>query len=398
MNLINITPPKYRLLLLMLIGFCAAWAIFKPTLKIALSKNIVDNPNARKLQKTPVPILGGVVVFFGIAVGLMFFKTMFYQTALLPVLAAMVAMLYIGTIDDISDIRPTMRLAVEIATATLLIYGSRSCIMEFYGLWGITELPLIIAIPLTILTIVGLINAINMIDGVDGLLSGFGIFICGCFGLLCFLAHDYSNAALAAVSIGALMTFFLHNVFGMKSKMFLGDGGSMLLGVMISWMVITILGGHFQLDQYQPDMDFNLIALTLAVVGIPVADTLRVMFTRILHGESPFHADNNHLHHLLVRNGLSHLSTTLCIIGAGVLLVAVALGSWALGASADWQLYSVMAVMALLDGGGAHMLRLAISRKSTLDDAVTTIEQKPHHERAGFWLKIQTLVDGKSDN
>lgn len=371
----------------MLIGFCAAWAIFKPTLKIALSKNIVDNPNARKLQKTPVPILGGVVVFFGIAVGLMFFKTMFYQTALLPVLAAMVAMLYIGTIDDISDIRPSMRLAVEIATATLLIYGSRSCIMEFYGLWGITELPLIIAIPLTILTIVGLINAINMIDGVDGLLSGFGIFICGCFGLLCFLAHDYSNAALAAVSIGALMTFFLHNVFGMKSKMFLGDGGSMLLGVMISWMVITILGGHFQLDQYQPGLDFNLIALTLAVVGIPVADTLRVMFTRILHGESPFHADNNHLHHLLVRNGLSHLSTTLCIIGAGMLLVAVALGSWALGASADWQLYSVMAVMALLDGGGAHLLRRRV--KATNSEAL-----KSPSERKDFWLKIQNIVDG----
>ena len=90
----------------------------------------------------------------------------------------------------------------------------------------------------------------------------------GFYGLLCFLAHDYSNAALATVTIGALVTFFLHNVFGVKSKMFLGDGGSMLLGILISWLVISILGGHFHIREYLDGrVDFNLIAFTLAVAA-----------------------------------------------------------------------------------------------------------------------------------
>ena len=376
--------PKWRLLILFAVALTVTWAIYGPTLKIALQKGIVDNPDARKLQKRPVPTLGGVVVFFGIAVGLMFFKTMFYQTALLPVLAAMVIMLYVGTMDDILGLPPGRRLLIEVAVALLLIYGSRSTILNFQGLWGIRRLALGWSIPLTVLTIVGLINAINMIDGVDGLLSGFGILICGFYGLLCFLAHDYSNAALATVTIGALVTFFLHNVFGVKSKMFLGDGGSMLLGILISWLVISILGGHFHIREYLDGrVDFNLIAFALAVVAIPVADTLRVMTVRIFEGRSPLKPDNNHLHHHFLRCGFSHLRTTLAMLVMALVIIGAFLLVWALGAPADWQLYTVIAVTALLDGGGAWLLG-RLEGKRIISD---------HPERKGFWRKVQEGID-----
>ena len=376
--------PKWRLLILFAVALTVTWAIYGPTLKIALQKGIVDNPDARKLQKRPVPTLGGVVVFFGIAVGLMFFKTMFYQTALLPVLAAMVIMLYVGTMDDILGLPPGRRLLIEVAVALLLIYGSRSTILNFQGLWGIRRLALGWSIPLTVLTIVGLINAINMIDGVDGLLSGFGILICGFYGLLCFLAHDYSNAALATVTIGALVTFFLHNVFGVKSKMFLGDGGSMLLGILVSWLVISILGGHFHITEYLDGrVDFNLIAFTLAVVAIPVADTLRVMTVRIFEGHSPFMPDNKHLHHHFLRCGFSHLRTTLAMLVMALVIIGAFLLVWALGAPADWQLYTVIAVTALLDGGGAWLLG-RLEGKRIISD---------HPERKGFWRKVQEGID-----
>lgn len=377
--------PKWRLLILFLIAFVATWVVFAPTIKIAISKKIVDNPEARKLQKRPVPILGGVVVFFGIAVGLMFFKTMFYQTALLPVLAAAVIMLYVGTIDDIRDISPLKRLLIEIGVALLLIYGSRCCIFNFQGLWGLNRLALGWAIPLTVLTIVGLINAINMIDGIDGLLPGLGIMMLGFLGLLCFFAHDYSNAALAAVTVGALMTFFLHNVFGDKSKMFLGDGGSMLLGILISWMIISILGGHFHLSDYLDGrIDFNLISFCLAVVAIPVSDTLRVMFTRIFRGHSPLKPDNNHLHHHFIACGFSHLATTLSMMAMELVIMLAFLAAWRLGAGADIQLYTVIAVTLLLDGGGAWLL-------SRLAKDHHTITDRP--EKSGIWKKIEAVVD-----
>ena len=377
--------PKWRLLILFLVALTTTWAIYGPTLKIALSKGIVDNPEARKLQKRPVPTLGGVVVFFGIAVGLMFFKTMFYQTALLPVLAAMVIMLYLGTLDDIVGISPVKRLIVETGVALLLIYGSRSCILNFQELWGAGRIPLGLAIPLTVLTIVGLINAINMIDGIDGLLSGFGILICGFYGLLCFLAHDYSNAALATVAIGALTTFFLHNVFGVRSKMFLGDGGSMLLGILISWMVISILGGHFHIKDYLDGrVNFNLIAFTLAVVAIPVADTLRVMTVRICEGRSPLQPDNLHLHHHFIRCGFSHLATTLTMLAMALVIIGVFLLVWALGASDNVQLYTVIALTALFDGGGAWLL-------GRLEKQGTHVTDRP--EKSGLWKKLQEWMD-----
>lgn len=380
--------PKWRLLILFAVALASTWVIYGPTLRIALLKGIVDNPDARKLQKRPVPTLGGVVVFFGIAVGLMFFKTMFYQTALLPVLAAMVVMLYVGTMDDILGLPALRRLIIEIVVALLMIYGSRCCILNFQELWGLGHITLGWAIPLTVLTIVGLINAINMIDGVDGLLSGFGILICGFYGLLCFLAHDYSNAALATVTIGALVTFFLHNVFGIKSKMFLGDGGSMLLGTMISWFVISILGGHFHIHEYLDGrVDFNLIAFALAVVAIPVADTLRVMTVRIFEGHSPLQPDNKHLHHHFIRCGFSHLATTLSMLGMALVIIGCFLAVWLLGASADWQLYTVIAVTALLDGGGAWVMGRLEGRHVISD----------HPERKGAWKKVRALLDKESD-
>ena len=381
--------PKWRLLILVLVAFVATWAIYGPTLRIAMQKGIVDNPDERKLQKRPVPTLGGVVVFFGIAVGLLFFKTMFYQTALLPVLAAMIIMLYVGTIDDIVSISPVKRLMIEVGVALLMIYGSRSCILNFQELWGAGLIPLALAIPLTVLTIVGLINAINLIDGVDGLLSGFGILICGFYGLLCFLAHDYSNAALAAVTIGALLTFFLHNVFGIKSKMFLGDGGSMLLGVLVSWLVISILGGHFHIREYLDGrVDFNLIAFTLAVVAIPVADTLRVMTVRICEGRSPLLPDNKHLHHHFIRCGFSHLATTLTMLGMALVIIGAFLLAWVLGAPADWQLYTVIAVTALLDGGGAWLLG-RLEGKFAVSD---------HPESRARWKRIGRAMDRSIGN
>ena len=382
--------PKWRLLILFLVALVATWAIYGPTLRIALRKGIVDNPEARKLQKRPVPTLGGVVVFFGIAVGLMFFKTMFYQTALLPVLAAMVIMLYVGTLDDIVGISPVKRLIIETGVALLMVYGSRSCILNFQDLWGVGRISLGLAIPLTVLTIVGVINAINLIDGVDGLLSGFGILICSFYGLLCFLAHDYSNAALAAVTIGSLTTFFLHNVFGDKSKMFLGDGGSMLLGILVSWMIISILGGHFHIREYLDGrVDFNLIAFALAVVAIPVADTLRVMTIRICQGHSPLLPDNNHLHHHFIRCGFSHLATTLTMLGMALLIIGCFLLVWALGASHDWQLYTVIAVTALLDGGGAWVLG-RLEKKGW--------PHKSRPEKSGSWKRIQQAMDKGLEN
>ena len=116
--------PKFRFLLLFAVALVVTWIIYWPIYRIAKEKNIVDNPDSRKLHRVPVPVLGGAAVFFGIVLGLGFFKTMLSFTSLFAVLTAMTVMLYVGIIDDILKLNPLVRLVIEIVAMTLMIYGT----------------------------------------------------------------------------------------------------------------------------------------------------------------------------------------------------------------------------------------------------------------------------------
>lgn len=379
-----IMSPKIRMVILFLIAFAASWLVYRPILDIAKTKNMTDNPDARKLQDAPVPVLGGIAVFFGVVVGLCYFKTMLNYVSLFPLLGSMVIMLYVGTIDDISDLSPWLRIAVEIGVALLIIYGNHRVILDFGGLWGIGRISHWLAIPLTVLMCVGVVNAMNMIDGVDGLVSAMCIFECVCFGLMFFLSHDYSYTALCAVLIGALLPFVLHNVFGRETKMFIGDGGTMMVGIAISAMVIEVLCGKFDVMTYQPWMDFNSVSMSLAVMAMPVFDTLRVMTERMLRGVSPFKADNNHFHHLLIRSGFSHLATVIIMVSLNAAVVVAWLLSWWADAGAGMQLVVVILASLAADCGMSVMLRRHVfAVKSAASGG----------EKSQMWRKMERIID-----
>lgn len=354
---------KYRLLILFAISFIATCLVFGPILKIAKMKDIVDNPEARKLQKEPVPVMGGIAVFFGISVGLCFYKTMIVYTSLFPVFGAMIVMLYIGAIDDILSIYPAKRLILEVIVALVLLYGLKFCIMNFQGLWGIDNVSLWIGLILSVITFLGVVNAINMTDGIDGLSTAFCIYIMGTLGVFCFLSRDYSFSVLSAVSIGALIPFFIHNVFGTYSKMFIGDSGTMMVGTAISAMIFVILRKNNAIEEYFPEINFSRIAFVCAVMAIPIADTIRVMFYRILHHKSPFRPDNNHLHHILLRYGLAHPSITLVEIVLALAILGIFFLSWLLGASISLQVYIVLASAAAFDFGVAAVMKKLTKNK-----------------------------------
>ena len=194
--------------------------------KIAKMKMIVDNPNARKLNKEPVPVLGGVGVFFGLMFGIgvagYYTQGMNIQFELI---VAMMVMLYTGVGDDILDLSPTLRFALQIFTVCMMMFLCGIYIDNFHGLWGIYKLPLAVAVLLTLVSCVGIINSINLIDGVDGLCSSYGMFASLLYGICFIRMGDVSYAVMAFSLFGSLIPFLLHNVFGRKYKMFLGDGG-----------------------------------------------------------------------------------------------------------------------------------------------------------------------------
>ena len=360
--------------------------------RIALEKNIVDNPNARKLQRKPVPVLGGIAVFFGMVTGLGCAGIFYDCSELFIVLVAMMIMLYTGTMDDILDLSPGLRILIEICMVLLLIFVGGYIINDFHGLWGINQIPLAAAIPLTLIASVGIINAINLIDGVNGLSSGYCILASLLFGLMFWHVGDRIMVMLALTAAGSLIPFFLHNMFGKTSKMFIGDGGTLVMGIIMSIFVMRILEHGSLCNVYDRD-NIGLIPFTLAVLAVPVFDTLRVMTTRIAKHKSPFHPDKTHLHHMFIRLGCSHAATTLAIL----LLNSFVILSWwicsSAGLSIDMQLYIVLILNTLITFGLYNFMEWHIRRRTPLVHLLRRIGYRTHLSRTGIFFWLQKKMD-----
>lgn len=386
------TPLCYTIIIPFFTALLLVGWIHPRLVKIALLKNIVDNPDARKLQRTPVPVLGGVAVFFGVVIAIGCMSSVVDCSGLPVVIMAMMAMLYTGTMDDILSLSPGLRFVIEIVVVLLLIFVGGYCIDDFHGLWNIGRFSYWCAVPLTVVAAVGIINAINLVDGVNGLSSGYCIMACLIFGTLFFLAGEAPMTILAAVSVGALIPFFLHNVFGKTSKMFIGDGGTLVMGVVMSVFVIAILQNGSRVAAYV-NPNVGLVPFTLAVLSVPVFDTLRVMSTRILKGTSPFRPDKTHLHHMFIDLGCSHVATTLAILGVNMFVV---LCWWALeasGFSIAVQLYAVIAVSLLVTSGLYHFMQWHICRDTRFMRAMWRLGYKTHISRTGIFFWLQQVMD-----
>lgn len=384
--------PLMYIITLFCVSLLSTWWIFKYIHRISVLKNIVDNPEERKLQKYPVPVLGGIAVFFGIIVSLVASQVFFSSASLFSLLGIMVIMLYIGTMDDILSLSPGIRFFIEIIIVLLLIYGNDCSINNFHGLWGIWKIPSYIAVPLTVFACVGIVNAINMIDGVDGLMSMYGITTSILFGAVFYKSGEVDMAAMAMIATGAMIPFFMHNVFGKKSKMFLGDGGALMIGIMMSVFVIYILRDESLCSQAVCS-NFGLVPFTLAVLSIPVFDTLRVMTRRILHGTSPFLPDKKHLHHMFIGLGFSHFGTAFSIVFLNLVNVLIWWISFKLGASVNLQLIVVI-VMGLFNTFVVYKIMYWVKKYDTgLYHFLLKIGELTHVERTGVWGRLRTLLD-----
>ncbi len=382
----------YHFLIPALFAFLGTLWIHPKVLKIALLKNLVDNPDARKLQRKPVPVMGGIAVFFGITLGLCCSQAIFNSASTFMLISAMLVMLYTGTIDDIIDLSPTIRFIIEILVIVWLMYASNSSINCFWGLWGVSTIPQWISYPLTVFAAVGIINAINLIDGVNGLSSGFCFMSSVFFAIFFYTTGSQTMTTLAMSAAGAIVPFFLHNVFGKSTKMFIGDGGTLVIGTMMAMFVISILGQNPGCIRIAAS-GAGLIPFTLAVLSMPVFDTVRVMSTRILNKKSPFHPDKTHLHHMFIDLGFSHIGTTVSILSLNFLIVATWFVSYKLGASIDLQLYIVAGLSSLFTFGLYGYAKRQLERNSSSLKIFKSIANVLQIEKKGIWNKVQHVID-----
>lgn len=332
----------HYIVLVFLISLVVASLMHQPILRIARKFGIYDNPDARKLQRMPIPVMGGFVVFIGAIVGCQCYWFAHDCTSIIAVQAAMLIMLIVGALDDIKNLSPYVKFAIEIVVIVGLALVNGYLINDMHGLWGIDELPSWIAWPFTVFACVGIINAINMVDGVDGLSSGLCIMILGAFSIVFFIGLDFVRSALAVCLVGALIPFFVLNVFGNRSKMFIGDAGTLMLGIAICDLVMELLTTDAKSSVRLDKMSYNLPAFALATLAVPVFDTIRVMFGRMLRGKSPFRPDRSHLHHAFIGYGFHHLETSLLEIFLNMMVIML----WFVLAHSylpiEWQMYGVI--------------------------------------------------------
>lgn len=397
-TLISILVPALSALL------AVRWIYFK-ILKLAKEKGLVDNPDARKLQKFPVPVLGGLAVFFGVTFGMLTGCALYYtfnecitgqateftSTRLIQVMLAMSVMLYTGSLDDILGLSPRTRFVIEILVILGIVLSSGACMDSLHGLWGVQEFTWWVAVPLTVFAGVGIINAINMVDGVNGLSSGLCMTCSALFGRIFLNIGDVANAILAFTMVASLLPFFVHNVFGDKSRMFIGDAGTMIMGILMTWFVICIISSNGYTTLIYDDV--CIVAMVLAFMSVPVADTLRVMTMRVFKDKSPFSPDKTHLHHAFVAMGVSHSITALSII----LINLAVVGTWYVavktGASLECQLYSVIIVAAILVWGSYIFLEHESRSNSRKAQWLRNFSIRTHLGRKEWWQRFTYFLD-----
>lgn len=385
------------ILYLSLLAFVIASLAFPVALRFALKYNIVDNPNARKLQKEPVPVFGGIVVMIGILIPLLIAAYFYHYVDLSYILCSIVLLWCIGVTDDIRGLSAAFRFIVEIGLVWVLIWQPMQSengpmLDHLHGLFGRGLLSYYSAIPLTIIGSVGIINAINLIDGVDGYSSGFGIVSNTLFAFIFTALGQESMAIFSAIAAAALVPFYIHNVFGRKSKMFIGDGGSLIIGLILAYDTQTLLSSKTNTMAWE-EHEVGIVALALAILAIPIFDTLRVMFARILHGQSPFSPDKTHVHHAFISLGFSHVATSTLIILINFSIVGLWYVCYRLGGSITTQFLMVVCLGLLATCGLYYGMRHLEKAQGRSYRKVHKQAKRTQVESKSFWHRIEVLVD-----
>lgn len=300
------------------------WFSIPLVIKIASIRNLTDPPGIRKIHSVPVPTLGGVAIFLGFALGFLVFING-YMKGVSYFTAAILLLFFTGLKDDLVALDPKKRIAVEIMAVLILVYFTDIRITSFHGFLGITDVPVWLTYLTTIFIMIVITNSINLIDGIDGLAASTGIIASVCFGVWFILSGNTGYAIMTASVTGALIAFLRFNISKGKNKIFMGDTGSLLIGFIIA--VLAIMFNEVNAGTSTYHGLYSAPAVSIAILIVPLFDTLRVFTIRVLKGYHPFKADNRHIHHLMLRAGYSHLRSTFVIslIHIGIIALAFSL-------------------------------------------------------------------------
>jgi len=309
-----------------LLGFIFSFAItlisIPSIVKASNLKHLFDEPDDRSSHTHKTPTLGGLAIFSGIAISALLFVDATLMPELKYIIAAIIVMFFIGIKDDIIVIAPLTKLMGQVAASLIIIFFADLHFTNLHGLFGVTEIPKFVGVPLSILVIIVIINGFNLIDGIDGLSSSISTLVSGAFGIWFFYVEAYGFATLSAIICAAMLAFIRFNVFSVKLKIFMGDTGSLISGLLISVLIIKF--NEMNIEHDFENAIWGAPAVSFALLIIPLFDTIRVMFIRFFKRQPIFQPDKQHIHHVFLELGFSHGHSVLILIGVNILFASLA--------------------------------------------------------------------------
>lgn len=304
------------------VAFFVTYITIPTIIRMARFKNLFDEIDERKLHTGQIPRLGGVGFFAGLLISVLLFVNTSEMVGFGGVIAGLFILFLIGIKDDILVIAPLTKLIGQLIATTIIVFFGNTMITNLHGFFGIHEIHWAIGFVITVFVFLVTINAFNFIDGVDGLSSSIGLIVATTFGVWFLLVKEYNIAIIAFSLVAALLAFIRYNVFSKKSKIFMGDTGSMIIGFIVSFLAVHFNQMNIDIVN-SPYFILPAPAVAFGILIIPYFDMLRVMYIRTLKGQKIFYPDKNHLHHLLLRLDFSHKQVVLTLVSFNVAFIAL---------------------------------------------------------------------------
>lgn len=280
---------------------------------LAHKLNFMDHPGGRKQHAAPTPTIGGLAMFLAMLIALVSLDAVHGNLSVLVACGALLVLL--GVLDDRHGLSVSLRMMIQVFLVLLVIMGADGMITHLGTLFG-RDIPLgLFAIPFSVVAFVGGINAINMIDGADGMAGKMSLItLLGVTTIFC-ITGNFQHLTLVMALIGALLGFLLFNtrLFVKRAWVFMGDAGSMWLGLALGWFMAQMTHNEINAEP----------AIVLWLFGIPLLDTLTVMIRRKRRKTSMFDPDRTHIHHVLEDTGLTIKRAVLLLSGIQVIMVGM---------------------------------------------------------------------------
>lgn len=311
---------------------------FKP---VAIEIGLVDKPCERKQHSGHIPLIGGISIFLAVLAASLLWLPNTLELRMYLIASAM--MVFIGALDDKFDLRVRVRIVGQIIIASLMIYGVGGYITNLGDLFGFGDVTLgSIGIIFTYVGIIVVINAYNMIDGIDGLIGSLSINTFTSIAILFIMSGQADYLSYPLILATATVPYLIFNlglfekIFNKKTiKIFMGDAGSMFVGLSVIWLLT--MGTQGEHASFRP-------VTALWICAIPLMDMLAIVVRRYKNGKSPFKPDRDHLHHILQRAGLSSSQTLVTISTAAIAMSVIGLAGEYFNIAEGIMLVSFLAI------------------------------------------------------